>query len=584
MKRAISIILAAVCMICVCGTVKVKAWAEDTYDSTTYNAKYQVINEEALGYNVIAQAPAGLETELYEGWIINADGDAIISGGEATHVEYLGKDLAAVSYGPRDYAYREEYADTYIVNLKTGKKYKVKTYEKTQRNNRKSSAADATIMVYPYASNGYARVQDGYENDNTSYSGAAAQCYNSYYYFIDKKGKTVIKKQYYQECTDFVKNGDKMVYYTRSACEDLGGLDIHLKMSNKVTMRDETGKSIKTLDVGYKFQKINIVEYNGVKYLAFYAYVSGQIKADLYTLNFKKVDKYELETRLYLTQVPLSSAYLEGVKIKGGEVEKTYKNSFVQITPFTTGATCIDVSGGSYGTSGVGLWTTKKLEKDTNPWSSNYDRYNHDAYNQFFAFVPVEGKEDSYYIVNRKSRLQLVSATDNTGATWIMQGTGKDAKENVFKITENSDGSIYIQDYAGRYLTMCYGSTDAGTALRFVDFADGASKQKFAVPGVGKKNPIPSKGVESGDAVIHADQTLYKYDGKSHFPKIYIMRDGKKLTEGKDYTLTAYREKWTADPIEEMVEVDRYAIYAYEIGENGKRGKYIGTLHVEIEK
>ena len=94
-----------------------------------------------------------------------------------------------------------------------------------------------------------------------------------------------------------------------------------------------------------------------------------------------------------------------------------------------------------------------------------------------------------YRIWAAHSGRQLTGAYDKANnVTRLVQGAygdknakGKKINEQIFTVKENADGTIYIINCDGKYMTCS--KTEASYPLVFEDFANGDIKQKFSAEG-----------------------------------------------------------------------------------------------------
>lgn len=423
--------------------------------------------------------------------VYDADGNVVISPGRYCRAEYLGNDRFAV-YKVQDgnnisWMTSKEMGHPYLLDLKTGKETKLQLKFQTDNPN-------IDVTVHPY-SNGYARVENGAFYAWTSMV---------YYQFIDKNGKSIMSEMPYSYCSDMLKAGKEYFFFTKgdelsfSSGADRDSL-------RRVVKRDINGKALKNIVLPEKFAyELDVVKYSKKFYLRIKAVASEETKYLLYNTDLKKVTKFSQNKiknmKTYDTvdtwkgmndfvrtdEHPHRDAVVDGRRI--------LERDWVMITPFTTAKTSWDVTSAS---KDEGAWVMLYDTKATGDTYSGETVYEVDGpgVNQLFMFEKVGTDDDGngrFRIWAAHSGRQLRSYYDsNYKITVLSQGSyedknskGKELKEQIFTVIENSDGSFSVKDYKGKYLTMSYGSTDSGTVLVFADYAGGDSKQKFKAEGL----------------------------------------------------------------------------------------------------
>lgn len=417
--------------------------------------------------------------------VYDKNGNVLISAGRYCRIDYLGSDIFAV-YKLQDknekmIGYKEMFSP-YLYNLKKGTEKKVATPD---------DHPDQDLLVHPF-SNGYARVENG---------AFYAWTPMTYYYFIDKNGKKLFDENPYTFCSDMIKLSGELYYFTvGDELSVSSGTD--KAAMRTITKRDINGKKVNSvkLSADYAYSQWSLVKVGKTFYIRVYADSTKKKSCYmLYSTNLKKVTKYtsaEIKAMESYTPLAVKTSYSEDdpyfpsteFAADGTETHYLYRD-WGFISPFTTRSTCIDVSGYSKDENAwIALYETC-TESMSAFGMTMYTMYGSNC-NQGFIFDPVSKNDDGSMQVriwSAHSGRQLKSYVDKeNGVTRLALGsyTDKDSKkkeikEQIFTIVENSDGSFYIKNCDGKYLTMAYGETTSGTWLVFADYAGGDAKQKF---------------------------------------------------------------------------------------------------------
>lgn len=405
--------------------------------------------------------------------VLDKDGNELISPGKYIRIDYLGSDIFAVYKFLDNKRYRgfEEAHIPYLYNIATDTEYKVKL-----------SDAKNDCTIYPFSA-GYAKVKN-----------AAFYAYTGmdYYSFVTKTGKLFLEQQPYSYCSDMIKVSDKLYFYTLGDQLSVSsGADKNA--TRTLTKRDKEGKALKSvvLPKGYNIS-VDLVKVEKTFYVRVVLTKSKETQYKLYGTNLGVTKKYtEEQIKSFETYNPASIEYhyLDNLKfLRTVDGKQILERDWVIITPFTTDATCFDAASWSTDENGWILLWDRQAEKSGK--ATQIYELDGPAANEAFLFEKVgtdsEGNSQ-YRIYVAHSGRQLKSYYDKDwNITVLAQGSfdSVDSKKNlikeqIFTIIQNSDGSFYIKDYNGKYLTMSYGETKAGTNLVFADFQNGLSKQKY---------------------------------------------------------------------------------------------------------
>lgn len=405
--------------------------------------------------------------------VYDKDGNVLISAGRYCRIDYLGSDIFAVNKiqdNNDDKMGDKEMFSPYLYNIKKGTEKKVATPDKHP---------DVDLLVHPF-SNGVARVENGAFYEWTPLT---------YYYFIDKNGKKLFDEQPYNFCSDMIKLSGKKYYFTvgDQLTADSG---TDKSATRTITKRDVNGKAVKSVKLSedYAYSSWSLVKIGKKFYIKVYA---GSAKKEscymLYSTNLKRVKKYTSEE---IEAMKPYSPLAENTSGSGNEAG-SLGTEWGFISPASTQSACIDVSSYSVDENAwIALWDTAAEEE---PFVG-YSIYG-ESCNQVFIFEPISKNADGstqVRIWSAHSGRQLKSYKDKkNGVTRLALGSYKDKKskktikEQIFTIVENDDGSFYIKNSNGQYLTLANGDTKAGTWVVFSDFAGGDAKQKFQFTNLG---------------------------------------------------------------------------------------------------
>lgn len=419
--------------------------------------------------------------------VYDKDGNVLISAGRYCRIDYLGSDMFVVNkIQDRNYAhmhYREMFSP-YIYNIKKGTEKKVDL---------PAEHPDVDILVHPFY-NGYAKVEN-----NAFYIYTPL----TYYYFVDKNGKKLFEEVPYNFCSDMIKLSGELYYFT---------VGDHLTWSSgtdktatrTITKRDINGNKVKsvTLSDDYSYDRWDLVKVGKTFYIKVYAISSKKDSCYmLYSTNLKKVKTYTSDeikamksfTPLDITVggdfIPTSIPKFDSYELSADKKSYIYykERDWGFISPASTRATSIDVSSYSMEENAwMSLYTTAAEESFTNQFDTFYEIYG--CYcNQAFIFEPVSTNDDGSVqmrIWSAHSGRQLRSYYDKqNNITRLVLGSYSDKdskkkliKEQIFTIENNSDGTFYIKNCDGKYLSFLWGdATAAGTWLVFSD----TNKEKF---------------------------------------------------------------------------------------------------------